>query len=56
MRLAVAGMIIIKSFVMSINFEEFAEEYCIALKQFIVNNNLFYFSRKWDIIKLKENE
>lgn len=31
-------------------------EYCIALKQFIINNNLFYFSRKWDIIKLKENE
>lgn len=31
-------------------------EYCIALKQFIVNNNLFYFSRKWDSIKFKENE
>ena len=31
-------------------------EYCIALKQFIINNNLFYFSRKWDKIKLKENE
>lgn len=31
-------------------------EYCIALKQFIINNHLFYFSRKWDIIKLKENE
>ena len=31
-------------------------EYCIALKQFIINNNLFYFSRKWDIIKFKENE
>ena len=31
-------------------------EYCIALKQFIINNNLFYFSRKWNIIKLKENE
>ena len=30
--------------------------YCIALKQFIINNHLFYFSRKWDIIKLKENE
>ena len=31
-------------------------EYCIALKQFIINNNLFYFSRKWDNIKFKENE
>lgn len=31
-------------------------EYCIALKHFIVNNNLFYFSRKWDKIKFKENE
>ena len=31
-------------------------EYCITLKQFIIKNNLFYFSRKWDIIKLKENE
>lgn len=36
---------------MSIN-----REYCVALKQFIVNNNLFYFSRKWDKIKFKENE
>ena len=34
----------------------YRREYCIALKQFIINNNLFYFSRKWDIIKLKENE
>ena len=31
-------------------------EYCLALKQFIINNKLFYFSRKWDIIKIKENE
>lgn len=31
-------------------------KYCIALKQFIINNNLFYFSRKWDIIKFRENE
>ena len=31
-------------------------EYCTALKQFIINNHLFYFSRKWDSIKFKENE
>lgn len=31
-------------------------EYCLALKQFIIDNNLFYFTRKWDMIKLNENE
>lgn len=31
-------------------------EYCITLKQFIINNHLFYFSRKWDSIKFKEND
>ena len=44
MRLAVAGMIIIKSFVMSINFEEFAEEYCLALEwgelTYIINDGV----------------
>lgn len=39
-----------------ISIRIYKREYCIALKQFIVNNNLFYFSRKWDIIKFKENE
>lgn len=39
-----------------ISIKIYKREYCIALKQFIINNNLFYFSRKWDIIKFKENE
>jgi predicted RNA-binding Zn-ribbon protein involved in translation (DUF1610 family) len=36
-----------------ISIRIYKREYCIALKQFIINNNLFYFSRKWDKIKLK---
>lgn len=39
-----------------ISINIYKREYCIALKQFIINNNLFYFSRKWDKIKFKENE
>lgn len=39
-----------------ISINIYKRESCVALKQFIINNNLFYFSRKWDIIKFKENE
>ena len=39
-----------------ISINIYKREYCIALKQFIINNNLFYFSRKWNKIKFKENE
>lgn len=39
-----------------ISINIYKRENCIALKQFIINNNLFYFSRKWNKIKFKENE
>lgn len=31
-------------------------DYCITLKQFIIDNKLFYFARKWDNIVIVEDE
>lgn len=34
----------------------YKRELCVTLKQFILNNNLFYLERKWNKILLHENE